>query len=415
MAKMEYDSEEYLKWRSEKNRKVKTLTPKQHDALELIAKARHEMHKDQKAFILSDSPKHSQFEHYIGPHGKGSLNRTLQNAGLPVINFPKDIYKVLVKDAVKRDDFASDYEYQIALAKHLDKDKQLTEQLNSVIEAYLRKIDAVHHTRYCPSGKHRVHDNTNHTEKVIGKIERQTAMMDVGGKAFQGLSDVKTKPSDSYAKKPEGARQRLFVDMDGTLAVFDAVNSLEELYEPGYFKNLNPQTNVVDAIRDIISNHSEDIEVFVISSVISGARTALAEKNEWLDKYMPELDEKHRVFCKSGIDRTTAIPGGLRKDDFLLDDYTRNLQQWEPPARAVKLLNGINHTKSSWQGDRLRYDRDFYDITDRIIGMMKGNEHVRDTNQELAGKVSKKIEKTEKQIQNAKKIYGFDSLHGQER
>jgi len=34
-------------------------------------------------------------------------------------------------------------------------------------------------------------------------------------------------------------RPRLFVDMDGTLAVWNNVY-LEQLYEPGYFRNLPP-------------------------------------------------------------------------------------------------------------------------------------------------------------------------------
>ena len=33
-------------------------------------------------------------------------------------------------------------------------------------------------------------------------------------------------------------KNRLFVDMDGTLAVFKTVDTMETLYEKGYFKNL---------------------------------------------------------------------------------------------------------------------------------------------------------------------------------
>mgnify|MGYP004440906233 CR=1 FL=1 len=50
---------------------------------------------------------------------------------------------------------------------------------------------------------------------------------------------------------------RLFVDMDGTLAVFQSVDTLEKLYEKDYFLNLRPQINVID----IIKNHPE-VEVF---------------------------------------------------------------------------------------------------------------------------------------------------------
>ncbi|MEM5780313.1 MAG: hypothetical protein AAGU02_04105, partial [Lawsonibacter sp.] len=38
---------------------------------------------------------------------------------------------------------------------------------------------------------------------------------------------------------------RLFVDMDGTLAVFHPVAELDALYEPGYFAGLEPQEPVL--------------------------------------------------------------------------------------------------------------------------------------------------------------------------
>ena len=61
---------------------------------------------------------------------------------------------------------------------------------------------------------------------------------------------------------------RLFVDMDGTLAVFQSVDTLEKLYEKDYFLNLRPQINVIDGIRFIIKNHPE-VEVFILSAVLS--------------------------------------------------------------------------------------------------------------------------------------------------
>lgn len=44
-------------------------------------------------------------------------------------------------------------------------------------------------------------------------------------------------------------KQRLFVDMDGTLAEFHPVHSMEELHAKGYFAGLPPQQNVVEAVR----------------------------------------------------------------------------------------------------------------------------------------------------------------------
>ena len=36
-------------------------------------------------------------------------------------------------------------------------------------------------------------------------------------------------------------KPRLFVDMDGTLAVFNRIDKLETLYERGYFADLTPR------------------------------------------------------------------------------------------------------------------------------------------------------------------------------
>lgn len=57
-------------------------------------------------------------------------------------------------------------------------------------------------------------------------------------------------------------KPRLFVDMDGTLAVFNRIDKLETLYERGYFADLTPQANVVEAVR-ILQARSE-VEVCLI-------------------------------------------------------------------------------------------------------------------------------------------------------
>jgi len=71
---------------------------------------------------------------------------------------------------------------------------------------------------------------------------------------------------------------RLLVDLDGTATEFKVVDTLETLYEEGYFRNLKPNENVVNAIKQIIYLHPE-IEVYVMSSVLTDSKYALREKN----------------------------------------------------------------------------------------------------------------------------------------
>lgn len=175
--------------------------------------------------------------------------------------------------------------------------------------------------------------------------------------------------NSAHGNKP----QRLFVDMDGTLAVFRVVDTLETLYEPGYFLNLEPNENVVGAVKQLINNPETD--VYVLSSYLSDSSYALAEKNKWLDKYLPELPKEKRLFVPCGIEKSTVVPEGIREDDFLLDDYTKNLNEWEPPAKGIKLLNAINHTHGTWKSDRIRFNRPPEEISRKITEIMKGESH----------------------------------------
>jgi len=170
-------------------------------------------------------------------------------------------------------------------------------------------------------------------------------------------------------------KQRLFVDMDGTLAHFNKVDTLEKLYEPGYFYNLKPIPNVVNAIKEIVNNHP-DIEVYILSAVLTDSEYALEEKKMWLDKYLPEMDEAHRMFTPCGQDKKDYVD--IKESDYLLDDYTHNLNLWQPPAKGIKLLNGINHTNGTWKKDCLRYDKKPELLAKNIVDIMQGRGSIQD-------------------------------------
>lgn len=178
----------------------------------------------------------------------------------------------------------------------------------------------------------------------------------------------------------ENTRSRLFVDMDGTLAEFKNVDTLEQLYEEGYFLKLQPQEKVVEAVR-IIAQECPDIEVFILSAVLSDSPYALQEKNMWLDIYLPEIDARHRLFPPCGTDKKEAVEGAVTETDFLLDDYTKNLNDWEPPARGIKLLNGINHTRGSWQSAMVEGSRQPVELAGELATMIRGTDSTRERGQ----------------------------------
>ncbi|MGC2873994.1 hypothetical protein ACDL92_11965 [Ihubacter sp. mB4P-1] len=151
----------------------------------------------------------------------------------------------------------------------------------------------------------------------------------------------------------QSQQKRVFVDMDGTIAEFKPCKTMEKLYEKGYFASLLPIENTVEAVRQYIEKYP-DTEVFVLSACLSDSKYAQEEKNAWLNQYLPEIDEKHRIFPPCGEDKTLYISGGVKEPDILLDDYSVNLFQWQKAGgKAVKLMNGINGTKGKWQGAKV--------------------------------------------------------------
>lgn len=178
--------------------------------------------------------------------------------------------------------------------------------------------------------------------------------------------------------KPNAAiKTRLFVDMDGVLAVFKPTNTLEVLYEEGYFKNLEPMPDMIQAVKEIIRGEPE-IEVYILSAHLSDSPYALDEKNQWLDRYLPEIPPGRRIFPACGEDKKAHIPGGVRGADCLLDDYTKNLSLWQPPGKGIKLLNGINHTRGTWEHDRIWHKKSPQDLARDIADVAKGRRQVLD-------------------------------------
>ena len=167
----------------------------------------------------------------------------------------------------------------------------------------------------------------------------------------------------------EREKKRLFIDMDGTLAEFKSVDTLETLYEEGYFLNLKPQMNVVNAVRRI-KLLNPDIEVYILSSVLSDSKYALNEKNAWLDRYLPEIDKEHRLFPACGTDKREIVAGGVTPADFLLDDYSMNLRSWDPPARGIKLRNGINGNNGTWTAESVSYADSPEKLSNNIVKIM---------------------------------------------
>ena len=158
--------------------------------------------------------------------------------------------------------------------------------------------------------------------------------------------------------------RRIFVDMDGTLAKWNDV-ATEVLYEKGYYANLEPNYFLLNEIRRLIKN-GEDI--YILSTFLPDSQYALQEKNEWINRYLPELSNKKRIFVKYNDNKKDYIDGGITSSDYLIDDYTKNLIDWKNAGgTGIKYLNGINHTNKTWNGFLLKNSENLSTDLEQIL------------------------------------------------
>jgi len=145
----------------------------------------------------------------------------------------------------------------------------------------------------------------------------------------------------------------IFFDMDATLTEWREIAGEEELYRKNYFLSLQPNRSVIESAKRLTQTGAE---VYILSCVLTDSLYALEEKKTWLRKYMPFVPEEHWIFVPYGESkpqflRTRLGLPGLSANEVLVDDYSVNLRDWtDHNGLAVKLMNGKNGTKGTWQG-----------------------------------------------------------------
>ncbi len=149
-------------------------------------------------------------------------------------------------------------------------------------------------------------------------------------------------------------KKRVFLDMDGVLCEYRENASVEDMHADGYFRSLRPRQPMLDAVKRLIE--TGETEVFILSAVFPERKNeATAEKNEWLNEYLPMINSDHRIFPLCGTDKAGAV-SGISRSDVLLDDYSKNLFSWAlAGGSAVKILNEVNGKLGTFMaGPRLR-------------------------------------------------------------
>lgn len=148
--------------------------------------------------------------------------------------------------------------------------------------------------------------------------------------------------------------KKIFLDMDGTLANFNVENALQRFQvEKGFFANLKAYKGI-EKINELVLQNN----FYIISA--SPNNNADKDKMTWLEKYLPNLKKEHILFCRLGENKANFIENKLKikidNNCILLDDYTKNLIEWEAVGgKGIKRLTSIADNKSQrWKGLAIR-------------------------------------------------------------
>ena len=102
-----------------------------------------------------------------------------------------------------------------------------------------------------------------------------------------------------------------------------------------------------------------------LSSVLDN-EYALAEKKLWLRCWLPWMPECNCHFIPYG---SVKMPVNSEKEGYLLDDYTRNLVQWD--GVGIKFCTDCNDSSGSWNGHRIYAADTASEIAKKILMIMK--------------------------------------------
>lgn len=147
---------------------------------------------------------------------------------------------------------------------------------------------------------------------------------------------------------------KIFLDMDGTLARFNVKNALVRFEdEKGFFANLLAYKGI-ENINEITKKGN----VYIISA--SPNIYADMDKKIWLKKYLPNLNNENILLCRNGQNKAKFIENKLNikidQNCYLLDDYTRNLIEWEQAGgTGIKRITKVSdNSRKLWKGLELK-------------------------------------------------------------
>ena len=156
--------------------------------------------------------------------------------------------------------------------------------------------------------------------------------------------------------------KRIFLDLDGTLARFNVRNALERFdNEIGFFANLLAYKGI-----EIVNELAKTNQLFVISA--SPNEQADKDKMIWLEKYLPNISIENITLCRLGQNKAQIIQDKynitINEECYLLDDYTKNLNEWENfGGKGIKRITFVSdNSRKLWKGLTLTHLKELENI-----------------------------------------------------
>ena len=148
---------------------------------------------------------------------------------------------------------------------------------------------------------------------------------------------------------------KIFLDLDGTLARFNVRNALKRFdNEVGFFANLLAYKGI-----EVVNELATTNQIYIISA--SPNEQADKDKQLWLDKYLPNVRQENITLCRLGQNKAEIIQNKynitINEQCYLLDDYTKNLNEWESfGGIGIKRLTQVSdNSRKLWKGLELKH------------------------------------------------------------
>lgn len=379
---------EWAARRMKENKKIKTLTETQHEALEELASIRHEIHSNKKSVIISDEQ---------GLKKKLiKVNEWLLNSGLIPMEFVPtsnedyididtidELYEI--EDVPEDDGERSDWydENYIRISGEL-------EDLNTQIEDYMRKIDARYGTNYAPSGMSRVFEKGGELPLSKPTNQQVKLFLEEIGEELHYLYEKPVSTWDEYDRsnwiakvskhnklenggqlptsnlKPQTSYDEfkvIFEDENGKpqeeihIYYSDALTSFNKHKEQNHYARLegwndNGQFDVI--FRTPRFKEGDKVQMFDEEPVLT-----ITEVIEWSDKSPTyNLSSANGVIDRRNISETKITKANKQFADGGEISEKNSFKKLMEPNTPEELKNSIEKIKKEWEEKK---KEDYYD------------------------------------------------------